>query len=333
MRKIAWIFLLVISLCSVGELAAQHRLVLGGRAVIMVADAVYLFPDAGDRVLAIAGADQGLGNFLSTIEPGYGKKPVLDRNAGVETYASLKPDIVVLKTAMKKSLGAGLDALGISQLYLNLETPEDFFTDIRRLGRLFGMSERAEALVGFYQKKLDWLGALPREKKAPRVLLVQASSAQEGTWDVPPASWMQTRLVEMAGAEAIWKDANPGSGWAAVNAEQIAAWNPEVIFVVDYRKDSRIAAKALASLPALASTQAVKDSRVFGFAQDFYSWDQPDVRWILGLEWIYRALWPQVHFSGSMLDSAREFFDFMYSIGPELFSTTIQSHLLGDFDT
>lgn len=312
--------------------SAQNRLVLGGRAVIMVADAVYLFPGAGEKVLAIAGADQGLGSFLSAIDPGYGKKPVLDRSAGVETYAALKPDRIILKSAMKKNLGAGLDALGIPQLYLNLETPEDYFMDIRSLGNLFGMEKRAESVIGFYQKKLDWLKALPRQGRAPKVLLVQASSSQEGTWDLPPASWMQTRLVEIAGGEAIWKEANPGSGWAAVNAEQIAAWNPEVILVVDYRKDSRIAAKALASTSALAATQAVKKARVFGFAQDFYSWDQPDARWILGLEWIHRVLWPESHSSDSMLDSTREFFSFMYSMTPEAYSKTILPRLSGDFD-
>jgi iron complex transport system substrate-binding protein len=332
MRKTGWLLSFVFFVLLLTEPAAQNRLVLGGRAVIMVADAVYLFPGAGERVLAIAGADQGLGSFLSAIDPDYGKKPVLDRNAGVETYASLRPDMVVLKSAMKKSLGSGLDALGIPQLYLNLETPEDYFTDIRSLGRLFGMETRAEAVAGFYQKKLDWLEALPRQGRVPRVLLVQASSSQEGTWDVPPASWMQTRLVEIAGGEALWKEANPGSGWAAVNAEQIAAWNPEAILVVDYRRDSRIAAQTLASVPALAATRAVKEGRVVGFAQDFYSWDQPDARWILGLEWLHRVLWPEAHSSSSMLDSAREFFSFMYSMRPEVFSKTVLPRLSGDFD-
>ncbi len=146
MRRFKWVFLLVGSLFFLSAPFAQNRLVLGGRAVIMVADAVYLFPGAGDRVLAVAGADQGLGSFLSAIDPGYGKKPSLDRNAGVETYASLKPDRVVLKSAMRKSLGPGLEALGIAQLYLNLETPEDYFIDIANLGRL-SQGERAEAVA------------------------------------------------------------------------------------------------------------------------------------------------------------------------------------------
>ena len=133
---------------------AQNRLVLGGRAVIMVADAVYLFPGAGEKVIAIAGADQGLGSFLSVIDPGYINKPVLDRNAGVEAYAALKPDTIILKSTMKKSLGPNLDALGLRQLYVDLETPEDYYRDLRRLGSFLGAQGRGEEIVGYYQEKV-----------------------------------------------------------------------------------------------------------------------------------------------------------------------------------
>ena len=67
---IASLFLLSATLSAFG----QQRLVLGGKAVIMVADAVYLFPDAGRRVIAVAGADQGLGVFLSAIDRDFPKK-------------------------------------------------------------------------------------------------------------------------------------------------------------------------------------------------------------------------------------------------------------------
>jgi hypothetical protein len=138
------------------------------------------------------------GQFFVRHRSRYGKKPSLDRNAGVETYASLKPDRVVLKSAMRKSLGPGLEALGIAQLYLNLETPEDYFIDIANLGRLFGMEERAEAV---------------RASTAKAELAPDASETGEGAAGSPcpgllgpgrnlgcPAGIrMQDRLVEIAG--------------------------------------------------------------------------------------------------------------------------------------
>jgi len=296
----------------------------------MVADAVYLFPDAGRRVIAVAGADQGLGAFLSAIDSDFLKKPVIDKSAGVEVYASLKPDTVVLKTAMKKSLGPSLDALGIKQIYLNLETPEDYEADIARLGDFLGQKARADEIISFYRNALAEVSKRVERTAKPRVLLVQAASPTEGVWEVPPASWMQTRLVELAGGVPVWIGANPGSGWAKVNPEQIAAWNPDVVFVVNYRANATGSARIFASDARLSRVAAVKNGAIHGFAQDFYSWDQPDTRWILGLEWMAGRLYPAQFADKPILAEARAFFSAMYGMDAADFDATVAPKLAGD---
>jgi iron complex transport system substrate-binding protein len=323
-RLIVIIFLVISTLF----LPAQQRIVLGGKAVIMVADAVYLFQNAGSRVLAVAGADQGLGTFLSSIDKTFAAKPVISRNAGIEVYASLKPDAIVLKTAMKKTLGPGLDALGIRQLYLDLETPEDYYKDILALGTFFSQEDRSRKIVEYYRKSVEHIAARAGTAATPKVLLVQASGSQDMAWEVPPDTWMQTRLVELAKGIPIWKNSNPGSGWATVNAEQILAWNPDIVFVVDYRKDARQAASRFAATAALSGLKAVTQGAVYGFAQDFYSWDQPDTRWILGLEWVARRLHPAQFKDVTMEESARSFFNFMYGIDSDSFNAIILPRLI-----
>lgn len=331
-------FSLTFFLAVLAPSLAQGRLVLGGKAVIMVADAVYLFPDAGRRVLAVAGADQGLGTFLSAIDGDFPKKPVIDKNAGVEVYASLKPDAVIMKSSMKKSLGPSLDTLGIKQLYLNLETPEDYFADIAALGGFWGAKARADEVIAYYKNamaevvgRLGQAGSVRDAAAArPSVLLVQAASPSEGVWEVPPESWMQTRLVELAGGDPVWKGANPGSGWAKVNAEQIAAWNPDFVFVVNYRADAAASAKSFAADSRLSRVAAVKRGAVYGFAQDFYSWDQPDTRWILGLEWMAGKLHPALFADRPIADRARAFFRAMYGMDDAAFDATIAPKLGGD---
>ncbi|MCX7026142.1 MAG: ABC transporter substrate-binding protein [Spirochaetes bacterium] len=320
-------FLAIILFAVSGTAIAQQRLVLGGKAVIMVADAVYLFPDAGQRVIAVAGADQGLGVFLAVLDGSFAKKPVIDRSAGVEVYASLKPDAVIMKSSMKKSMGASLDALGIKQLYLNLETPEDYTADIKALGEFLGQKVRAAEIVSWYGEALADTAARVKKASRPRVLLVQAASPTEGVWEVPPVSWMQTRLVEMAGGVPVWGGANPGSGWAKINVEQIAAWNPDAVFVVDYHDNARDSARIFASDARLSHLSAVKKGLVFGFAQDFYSWDQPDTRWILGLEWMAGKLHPELFADRPILESARGFFRAMYGMDTAVFDATIEPRL------
>ncbi len=116
----------VMALASAAGAQTPSRVVMGGKAVTMVADAVYMFPSARPRVVAIGGTDQGLGVFLETVAPGFSALPSFPRQAGVEVYASHRPDLVILKSSLKKSLGAGLEALGIRTLYLSLETPDDY---------------------------------------------------------------------------------------------------------------------------------------------------------------------------------------------------------------
>ncbi|MBP7095336.1 MAG: hypothetical protein KBC36_04510, partial [Spirochaetia bacterium] len=59
--------------------AAPSRIVVAGRASIMVADALYAFPSARARTVAVAGADQGLGYFLGALDPAWAALPPLDR--------------------------------------------------------------------------------------------------------------------------------------------------------------------------------------------------------------------------------------------------------------
>jgi iron complex transport system substrate-binding protein len=311
--------------------ALPRRIVLGGKAVAMVADAAYLFPQAAERVVAVGGADQGLGVFLSAVDANFADKPVLDRAAGAEAYAALKPDLAIFKSSMKKSLGPSLDALGIEQLYLDLETPEDYLEEIGLLGEAFGARERALELRRFYEDALrdvvSRLSSLP-ENGRPRVLVLQSSA---GGYEVPPASWMQTILAERAGGTPVWNLANPGSGWAKVGIEQIAAWNPDVVFAVTYREDSRAVAAALASDPALASIAAVRDGRVFGFPQDFYSWDQPDTRWVLGLRWMAKRLHPERFADLSIRAEAERFFAFCYDMDAASYARFVKPKLSGDY--
>ncbi len=297
----------------------------------LVADAVYAFPAARSRVAAIGGTDQGLGVFLETVAPGFSALPSFDRQAGVEVYASHKPDLVILKSSLKKGLGASLETLGIKTAYLSLETPEDYYKELAYLGQLFGDDARAGTLIGYYKgaaamAERSAAAAAAKAGVKARVLLVQASG---GGFEVPPDSWIQTRLVEMAGGVAVWKGANPGAGWATVGPEQIAAWNPDVLVVVSYKERSADAAARLAADPRYAGLAAVKNGRVVGFAQDFLSWDQPDTRWGLGLLWLTDVLYPGSMPGYSAESEARRFFSLFYGFDAEAFDAQIAPRLHG----
>lgn len=322
----------LVAAVSLAAAQAPGRVVMGGKAVTMVADVVYAFPAARSRVVAIGGTDQGLGVFLATVDPGFPALPSFDRQAGVEVYASYRPDLVILKSSLRSGLGAGLQTLGIKTAYLSLESPEDFYADITAVGSLFGSPDRARELVGYYQGIVDTAGraakaALGRPGAVPpRVLLVQATG--DG-FELPPDSWIQTRLVELAGGTAVWKGANPGSGWAKVGPEQIATWNPDVIIVISYKEKASAVASRLMSDPRFAGLKATQTARIIGFPQDFLSWDQPDTRWGLGLLWLTDALFPGSIPGYSAEAEARRFFALFYGFGDAAFNAQVLPRMGG----
>ena len=228
---------------------APERIVIAGRATTLVADALYLFSEARERITGIELRNQSAKKFLEVVDPSFGEKAPLEMNAAAEQIAPLKPDVVVMKSAMAEKLGTPLEQLGIPVVYVDLETPETFTKDITALGQLFGNPDRAQEILKFYQTRVDQYSAatkdLPADQK-PRVLLLQHSKqGEEVAFSVPPASWLQTTMVKLAGGEPVWTEASEKGGWTVVNFEQIAAWDPDQIYIVSYGGDSdEIAATA-----------------------------------------------------------------------------------------
>ena len=51
--------------------AAPQRIVITGKALVMIADAVYAFPEAPARIVGLGNAGQGTSNFIALIDPHY----------------------------------------------------------------------------------------------------------------------------------------------------------------------------------------------------------------------------------------------------------------------
>jgi iron complex transport system substrate-binding protein len=312
-----------------------QRIAIAGKSALTVADAAFMFPEARERVVALGQARQNVADFLQYVDPALDQKMLLEVEAGAEQIAAAQPDAVILKSYMAQSLGATLDELGVPVVYVDLETPEQYFRDIDTLGILFGDPARAGEIRAFFQSRLDRvsesLQGLDAAQK-PRVLMLQWSvSGGDVAFFVPPASWIQTLMVELAGADPVWKEMAEGGGWRVVNFEQIAAWDPDVIVVIDYSGDSTQAAAGILGDSDWQMLSAVRNGQVFGFPADFFSWDQPDPRWVLGLSWLAGKLHPE-SYSRDMQAEINQFYSELYAMSPEAIDAHVQPKLTGDVD-
>ena len=117
--------------------AAPQRIVITGKALIMIADAAYIFPEALERIVGLGDAGQGTNNFIALIDPGYAAKAVLENNASAEQIAVLQPDLVILKSYLAETVGKPIEAIGIPVVYVDFETPEQYTRDLAIFGQVF----------------------------------------------------------------------------------------------------------------------------------------------------------------------------------------------------
>lgn len=313
-----------------------ERLTLAGKGSFMLVDAAYMFSaEARQKIVAFAGAAQFNAEWLALIDPTFRQtKILLESQVGPEQIAATKPDAVLLRAVEATKLGPSVERLGIPVVYVELETIERYPNDLRILGQVLANPQRATELIAFYTERLERIAQGVqgrREPDRPRTLMLQYSE-KGGTvaLEVPAVSWIQTHMVERAGGNPVWKATVQSGGWTIVNFEQIAAWNPDCVFVIDYNGDSRATAAKLRADPLWASLKAVKSGQVYGFPGDFYSWDQPDPRWILGLTWLATKIHPTLFTDIDMVNELRAFFGQMYGLSAETAQTKIFPVLKGD---
>jgi len=306
-----------------------ERITFVGKASNIVADALYMFPEAGSRVVGVGNTNQRNGDFIEVLDPDYSNKIYLEHSVGPEQIAVTNPDLVIMKNFHKNGLGASISQLGIPVLYLNLETPESYVKDFEMLGKIFGNPRRAEELIQYYREQQDYVSMKINKVNANPDVLFIYHSTRDGVsaFNIPPESWIQTRMVTMAGGNPLWVDANPGNGWSKISLEQIAAWNPEQIYIVAYKEDVLEVVESIKQSSEWQELRALKNDKLKAFPVDFYSWDQSDSRWILGLKWLAKQIHPDLFSELNVEEMTKEFFRDLYFLTDEQYEKEIKTRL------
>jgi iron complex transport system substrate-binding protein len=307
------------------------RIVMNGVGLIMTQDAAYMFPEAPNRIAAMGMANQGHGNFVSILDADYEKKAIFQIEASAEQMAAVNPDLVILKSYLAGKVGKAIEQLGIPVLYLDFETPDNYSRDLAILGKVFQNQSRAQELIDFYSSRVGLIQkTLNAIKEKPRVLLLYYGEKNGAVaFNIPPQTWIQTEMVKRAGGDPVWESTNTGQGWQVVTLEQIAAWDADHILIVSYLKNSAEIVAELKANPEWKQLRAVKEGRLDGFPADFYSWDQSDARWILGLSWLSARLHPALFPSYDVIQDAKDFFRVLYHVDDQLFDAKIRPVLRG----
>ncbi|UXN68208.1 ABC transporter substrate-binding protein (plasmid) [Devosia neptuniae] len=107
---------------------------------------------------------------------------------------------------------------------------DDMYVDLLNLGIIFGVEDKAEALVAGYKQELaDFSATLPASETPPKVFVYDSGEDKPftaGRYAIP------TALIEAAGASNIMDDV--ASSWVEVGWEPVIERNPDVVVIVNY---------------------------------------------------------------------------------------------------
>lgn len=227
------------------------------------------------------------------------------KETNIEAIAALEPDLVLLP---KKQLEAAetLSGLGIPTAVVEPETYEAFNGLIEMLGTLCGCEDAAAELTAYYDGVVQRVTALTAEAEKPSVYL-----CGEASWLRACAGGMyQREMIEMAGGSCVSAEL-PGAKWADISAEQLAAWNPEVIFSVSYAEYSL---DDIRNDPALSGLEAVTADRLYTVPSEIEAWDYPQPSSILGLLWMAHILHPELVTEDDYVKEAQQFYQTYFGL-------------------
>lgn len=227
------------------------------------------------------------------------------KETNIEAIAALEPDLVLLP---KKQLEAAeaLAGLGIPAVVVEPETYESFNELIEMLGVLCGCEEEASALTAYYDGVVQRVAALTAGVERPTVYL----SGEAAYLRTCAGGMYQREMIELAGGSCVSAEIE-GRSWVDVSAEQLAVWDPEVIFMVQY---AQYTLEDIRSDKALSGIRAVAADRLYTIPSPIEAWDYPQPSSILGLLWMTHILHPDLISREDYIKEAQQFYQTYFGI-------------------
>lgn len=157
----------------------------------------------------------------------------------------------------------GINCLTITGTLVVDETVEDIYTDIRNLGKIFKIEDRAEALIADIQSKIEAVQEAVKdvtEDQKPNVFVVDSFIDNE---IYTTSSGLESNLIELAGGVNCTAGM-ADSRWFTTSVETLIATNPDIIIINDYGSTSaEQKIEILNQNAALADVPAVKNQNYY----------------------------------------------------------------------
>ena len=281
--------------------------------------AIFLYMVAPDKLL-------GWNYELNDVE----KSIILDKyqdlpNFGMgdavnyEAVIAANPTIAINSGKINDTMVSDCDALsenlGIPVVAVDNEL-NNSAEAFRFMGELLGVEDHAEELAQYAEQvftDINVLSDIPEEKKVS----VYFGNGEDSLETAPRGS-QHAQILDAINAVNV-ADLELGDGSRVqISAEQLLAWDPDVIVVNGEPKADKSgssAAEDILSNPDYASLKAVQDQKVYGTPNAPFSWvDRPaGPNRLIGMRWFSALIYPE-YIKCDINEEIHKFFDLFYHV-------------------
>ncbi len=238
------------------------------------------------------------------IDPVFAALPKIIESHGynVEGLVSLNPEIIFAYASMDKLEMDQFENSGIPVVAIKGETLEESYTAIRLVSDVMNCKERGEFYIKACQDLVNMVQSR-LESHVEKPLAVMFAGPRS-IFSVATGNMLQNQILNLSGAFNVARELS--GFWANVSPEQIAKWNPDVIFLGSYL-DVYGKDKILEN-PQFQTVTAIKEKKIFTFPSNIGWWDYPAPHCVLGVVWCAKTIYPDLFADIDMMAVANEFY-------------------------
>ena len=247
--------------------------------------------------------------------PNFGMGDAVNYEAVIAANPTIAINSGKINDAMVSDCDALSESLGIPVVAVDNEL-NNSAEAFRFMGELLGVEDHAEELAQYAEQVFTDINALsdiPEEKKVS----VYFGNGEDSLETAPRGS-QHAQILDAINAVNV-ADLELGDGSRVqISAEQLLAWDPDVIVVNGEPKADKSgssAAEDILSNPDYASLKAVQAQKVYGPPNAPFSWvDRPaGPNRLIGMRWFSALIYPE-YIKCDINEEIHKFFDLFYHV-------------------
>lgn len=247
--------------------------------------------------------------------PNFGMGDAVNYEAVIAANPTIAINSGKINDAMVSDCDALSESLGIPVVAVDNEL-NNSAEAFRFMGELLGVEDHAEELAQYAEQvftDINVLSDIPEEKKVSVYF-----GNGEDSLETAPRGFQHAQILDAINAVNV-ADLELGDGSRVqISAEQLLAWDPDVIVVNGEPKADKSgssAAEDILSNPDYASLKAVQDQKVYGTPNAPFSWvDRPaGPNRLIGMRWFSALIYPE-YIKCDINEEIHKFFDLFYHV-------------------